>query len=123
MNKGKVVLVPFPFDDLSATKVRPAFCLTNQIGQYNHIILALITSTIPTNITELDVLLNTDHPDFNTSGLHKPSTIKLDFVVTVRASILLRELGQLSEDTQEQITQIYNRINTSSAKSTVLKLK
>jgi hypothetical protein len=30
MTKGKVVLVPFPFDDLSATKVRPAFCLTNQ---------------------------------------------------------------------------------------------
>ncbi len=28
MNKGKVVLVPFPFDDLSSTKVRPAVCLT-----------------------------------------------------------------------------------------------
>ncbi|GDZ95047.1 transcriptional modulator of MazE/toxin, MazF [Planktothrix agardhii CCAP 1459/11A] len=51
MTKGKVVLVPFPFDDLSATKVRPAVCLTNPIGQYNHIILALITSTIPTNGT------------------------------------------------------------------------
>jgi len=31
MTKGKVVLVPFPFDDLSATKVRPAVCLTNPI--------------------------------------------------------------------------------------------
>ena len=75
MTKGKVVLVPFPFDDLSATKVRPAAFLTNPIGQYNHIILALITSTIPTNITEADVLLNIDHPDFTASGLHKPSTI------------------------------------------------
>jgi hypothetical protein len=27
MMKGKVVLVPFPFDDLSTTKVRPAVCL------------------------------------------------------------------------------------------------
>ncbi|WP_254031524.1 type II toxin-antitoxin system PemK/MazF family toxin [Planktothrix agardhii] len=104
MTKGKVVLVPFPFDDLSATKVRPAVCLTNPIGQYNHIILALITSIIPTNITESDVLLNTDHPDFKASGLHKPSTIKLDFLVTLRSSIILRELGKLSEDTQEQIT-------------------
>jgi len=31
MTKGKVVLVPFPFDDLSATKVRPAVCLTGPI--------------------------------------------------------------------------------------------
>ncbi len=54
MTKGKVVLVPFPFDDLSATKVRPAVCLTNQIGQYNHIILALITSTIPTERQNLE---------------------------------------------------------------------
>ena len=29
MTKGKVVLVPFPFDDLSTSKVRPAVCLTN----------------------------------------------------------------------------------------------
>jgi len=27
MMKGKVVLVPFPFDDLSTSKVRPAVCL------------------------------------------------------------------------------------------------
>lgn len=32
MMKGKVVLVPFPFDDLSANKVRPAVCLTNPVG-------------------------------------------------------------------------------------------
>lgn len=29
MTKGKVVLVPFPFDDLTADKVRPALCLTD----------------------------------------------------------------------------------------------
>ena len=32
MTKGKIVFVPFPFDDLSSTKVRPAVCLTNPIG-------------------------------------------------------------------------------------------
>ena len=32
---GKVVLVPFPFDDLSATKLRPAVCLTEPIGVRN----------------------------------------------------------------------------------------
>jgi len=31
MTKGKVVLVPFPFDDLLAAKVQPAVCLTNPV--------------------------------------------------------------------------------------------
>ena len=29
MTKNKVVLILFPFDDLSSTKVRPAVCLTD----------------------------------------------------------------------------------------------
>ena len=33
MTRGKVVLLPFPFDDLSAAKVRPAVCLTHPIGR------------------------------------------------------------------------------------------
>ena len=47
MLKYKVVLVPFPFDDLSSTKVRPAVCLTRAIGLHNHVVLAFITSRIP----------------------------------------------------------------------------
>ena len=37
MIKGKIVLVPFPFDDLVASKVRPAVCLTNRIGHHHHV--------------------------------------------------------------------------------------
>jgi len=43
MTRGKVVLVPFPFDDFSGTKVRPAVCLTEPIGTHRHVILAFIT--------------------------------------------------------------------------------
>ena len=32
MTRGKVVLVPFPFDDLTAQKARPAVCLTDALG-------------------------------------------------------------------------------------------
>ena len=41
--KYKIVLVPFPFDDLTATKVRPAVWLTDEIKPHNHIVLAFIT--------------------------------------------------------------------------------
>jgi hypothetical protein len=42
MTKGKVRLVPFPFDDLSATKVRPTGCLTDPLRPHRHVILAFI---------------------------------------------------------------------------------
>lgn len=103
--KGKVVLVSFPFDDLSATKVRPAVCLTNPIGPNLHIILALITSRIPSDLMETDLVLDTSHHDFAVSGLHKPSIIRLDHLITLRKSIIQRELGTLSLETQKQIAQ------------------
>ncbi len=44
LTRGKVVLVPFPFDDLSATKLRPAVSLTEPIGANDHVVVAFITS-------------------------------------------------------------------------------
>lgn len=105
MTKGKVVLVPFPFDDLSATKVRPAVCITNPVGAYRHVILAFITSRIPPDLLETDIVLETSHPDFAASGLHKESTIRPDHLMTVRTSVIRRELGELSINTQAQIAQ------------------
>lgn len=37
MIRGKVVLLPFPFDDLSTTKVRPAVCPVEEIRRLTHI--------------------------------------------------------------------------------------
>ena len=105
MIKGKVVLIPFPFDDLSSTKIRPAVCLTNPVGKHSHVILALITDRIQTDLLETDIVFDTNHPDFAASGLHKPSTIKLDHLVTVRESLIQRTLGALSSATQDQIAE------------------
>jgi mRNA interferase MazF len=110
--KGKVVLVSFPFDDLSSSKVRPAVCLTSAVGANEHIIFALITSRIPTDSLEINVIIDTSHPDFIISGLHKPSTIRLDHLITLRKSIIKRELGTLSLETQAQIaSKLCNLLN------------
>ena len=57
MIKNTIVLVPFPFDDFSVTKVRPALCLTNEIGKYNHVIIAFISSKIPDDLIESDNII------------------------------------------------------------------
>lgn len=107
--KGKVVLINFPFDDLSSIKVRPAVCLTHPVGVNEHIIFALITSIIPSDLLNTDIVIDVNHPDFTISGLHKASTIRLDHLITLRRSIVMRELGRLSLETQEQIIEkLYN---------------
>ena len=108
--KGKIVLIQFPFDDLSSSKVRPAYCLTNAIGIYKHIIFALITSRIPEKTFDTDIILQPEVPDFISSGLRQSSTLRLDHLVTLRQSLIKRELGILSPETQSSIADILCRI-------------
>jgi mRNA interferase MazF len=100
MTKGKVVLVPFPFDDLSTLKVRPALCLTEPIDPNRHIIVAFVTSRIDPELSATDILLDPTQPDFATTGLKVASTLKLYGVITVTTTLVRRELGLLSSAQQ-----------------------
>ena len=101
--KGKVVLIQFPFDDLASSKVRPAYCLTNPVGSYRHVIFAPITSRVSKASSETDVRIESGSADFASSGLIKPSIIRLDHLITLRQSMIRRELGVLSVPTQMAI--------------------
>ena len=103
MMKYKVVLVPFPFDDLSSAKVRPAVCLTEPVGLHEHVILAFITSRVPPDPLESDLIIDPGSPDFSTTGLRVASTLQLHRLMTAAKSLLLRELGELPASMQEQV--------------------
>ena len=103
MTRGKVVLMPFPFDDLSTTKVRPAVCLTDPIGPHRHVILAFISSRIPTDLLETDLLIDARHADFSTTGLRVSSTLRLHRLITVTTALIRRELGELSPRMQGEV--------------------
>lgn len=103
MTRGKVVLVPFPFDDLSTAKVRPAVCLTEPIGPFRHVILAFISSRMPTDLLETDLVLDRRQSDFATTGLRTSSTLRLHRLMTVTTALIRRELGELSPRLQGEV--------------------
>ena len=110
MTKGKVVLVPFPFDDLSTLKVRPALCLTEPIGLNRHVIVAFITSRVEPKLSVTDILLDPSQPDFAGTGLKLPSTIKLHRLITITAALIRRELGLVSSTQQTQVDDRLRRL-------------
>lgn len=103
MTTGKVVLVPFPFDDLTNSKVRPAVCLTEPIGEHRHAVLAFISSQIlrpePT-----DIILDVNREGFSETGLKVSSILRLHRLVTLTTSLIQREPGYLSPSMRREVS-------------------
>ena len=98
--KGKIVLVPFPFTDLSASKLRPALILYE--GDRD-VVVAFISSKIPSKPAEPDVVITKNHPEFMLSGLKVDSVIKLDKIATISKNLIIGEIGEAGESIREEV--------------------
>lgn len=110
MTRGKVVLVPFPFDDFETQKARPAICLTEPVTAYRHIVLAFVTSKHPDELLDTDVVLDPEDPDFPQTGLQVRSTIRTHRLLTVASSVIKRELGVLPANMQARVAEAVARL-------------
>jgi len=105
MKRGTIVLAPFPFTDLSGRRLRPALVVSRSDRSGNDVILAFVTTQLARFRPQTDVGLDDAHPDFSKTGLKQSSIIKLDKLVTVESSILLGELGELSDVLLQQVNE------------------
>ena len=103
MIKNSIVLVPFPFDDFSISKVRPALCLTSEIGKYNHVIIAFITSKMPDDLVNSDILLSMQSENSFGTGLTVDSVIRLHKIVTIPKNLIKRKLGIINKSVEVEI--------------------
>ena len=88
MNKGDIILVPFPFSDLSGNKLRPSLVI---IETERDITVAFITTQIqwkePTDMVLKPTTIN---------GLKKESLIRLSKLATIDKDIVVGRLGSLT---------------------------
>ncbi len=92
MPKGTIVLVPFPFTDLSGNKVRPCVVLYEQKGGEDCVI-ACISSIKQKRLSGFDVKVKSTI----TNGLKMDSVIKTEKIATLEKKIILGELGMLEK--------------------------
>jgi mRNA interferase MazF len=96
VKRGTVVLVSFPFTDLSGQKVRPAVVVSRSDRSGKDVLLAFIGSYREQPLAPTDLLIDESRSDFGLTGLKTRSLVKLDKVATVESTIVLGELGELS---------------------------
>jgi PemK-like, MazF-like toxin of type II toxin-antitoxin system len=87
--KGDVVVVPFPFSDLSQSKRRPALVLA--VLQGDDLILCQITSkSIKDNYA-----IPVDENDFESGSLNQESNIRPNRLFTADNHIILYRIGNI----------------------------
>ena len=90
--KYKIVLINFPFDDLSGVKLRPAVCLTDYISRFNHIVFAAITSNLSNATEDTDIIIEINKATTKT-GLKVPSVLKTHRLLTASENIIQKTIG------------------------------
>ncbi len=96
--RGDVVVLLFPFSDLSSSRKRPAVVVANLSG--DDLILAQIT-TASARIDEYAVSLETK--DFQTGKLDVLSLIRPNKLFTADISIISSKIGTLKETKVKEI--------------------
>ena len=94
---GSIILVPFPFTDLTATKVRPALVVSRPDPTDRDVIVCFITSQTKPGVRHALTLKRTA-----TSGLKVPSLVRFDKIATLDRRIVLGELGRISSPVLRQ---------------------
>ncbi|MBE9176420.1 type II toxin-antitoxin system PemK/MazF family toxin [Synechocystis salina LEGE 06155] len=101
LSKGDIVLVPFPFSNLSQTKLRPAVILWVD-SQGKDITVCFISSQNIDQISLDEVDLTPENPEFSETGLKVASKIKVTKIVTIERQLIQRRLGKLGEQNFQQ---------------------
>ncbi len=95
--RGAVILVPFPFTDLSGNKVRPAVIISKgKIG--SNIVVVFITSQTKSKEKHLVKIVPT-----SSNGLKVISEIVCAKIATLDSKIVLGELGFLTENEMKKV--------------------
>jgi mRNA interferase MazF len=99
MPKGDIVLITFPFTDLSGSKLRPAVILTDTISDLT---VCFITTQIQWQESADVILL----PNL-TNRLKKQSLIRTSKIATLDRSLVKGLLGRL---TPNELTELNNKL-------------
>ena len=105
VKRGSVVLVRYPFTNLTGVKVRPAVIMTPDefIRKLDDVICLFISSSIPEELLPTDFILETTHLSFSKTGLKHRSVFRTHKLALLQKSLVLRVLGEIDDGLMNEI--------------------
>ncbi len=103
VRRGSVVLVRYPFTDLSGLKVRPAIVLTpdSLLTMIEDVTCLFISSVVPEKLLPTDMILEMSHPSFSQTGLKYRSILRAHKLAVLEKTLVLRKLGEHRQQPDE----------------------
>src|SRR3989344_2453773 len=98
MRKGKIILIPFPFTDLSGHKVRPALVLHASKKQKD-VLACFISSQKIGRLHPFDLKIKADMQN----GLKVDSIIKIQKIATLEKRLAIGEIGHLENKILKEV--------------------
>lgn len=106
IKQGAVVLIPFPYSNLSQFERRPAVILSNK--EYNRHNEDLICSAITSNPRNYTYSITLTKEDFIEGSLPLESVVKPNKVFTLKQTLVIKNFGQVSA---KKVTEIVSKLN------------
>jgi mRNA interferase MazF len=95
--KGAVVVLPFPFSDLSSSKKRPAMVISPLDGD------DLILCQITTRLNRDRYSINLSNTDFVSGDLPQDSSIRPNRLFTADSNIIIKQAGTVQRSKTDEV--------------------
>lgn len=102
---GQIVLVLFPFTNLSGAKLRPVLMLRQASVQFDDWLVCMVSSQLRQADQQIDEMLLPSDADFAATGLKMPSVLRLSRLAVLESSLLMGSLGKIDYERLQRIRQ------------------
>ncbi len=98
--RGDVVLVPFPYAELTTTKARPAVVVSGR--EFFHAEGKIIVAAITSNVKAHGGATNVDLAAWRACGLLKPSVVT-SWLATLSPGLVMMRIGALKKEQLREV--------------------
>ena len=107
-NQLEIVLVPFPYSDLSSSKRRPVLIISN--NNYNKNYPDILVVVITSNLFKDEYSVELHNDDLELGMLPEPSIIKCHKLFTIEQSQVLKRFSIINEKKFDEVILFLNKL-------------
>jgi len=103
--QGEIIIVPFPFSDLSSIKNRPVLIISKSNNSED-----IITCGITSNLKDSKNSVLIDDSSLEYGKIPKKSLIKVDKLFTLDKSIVKKKVARVNKETFNQVKKVLDSL-------------